>query len=164
MTSVNSQVLVVDDDPGTRKLISSLLQRIGIQSILVKDGATALTLLEEGLVPALVILDLAMPELDGYEVLQRIRAERLFEGLPILILSASVDPSGIRRALDMGADGYVTKMYMTQSLVDRVRVLLAAGRQKQISTVHIARTGPRDPTLFAEPGEGATQDPSSTVE
>lgn len=145
MTNTLSQVLVVDDEAEARKLISALLQRIGVQCILVKDGPTALTLLEEGLVPAMVILDLAMPEMDGFEVLERIRATPEFDTIPVLILSATVDPMAIRRALDGGADAYVTKVYMAQSLVDRVRVLMAAGRQRQLPTAHIARTSPLQP-------------------
>ncbi|MBN2471558.1 MAG: response regulator [Anaerolineae bacterium] len=142
MTTMLSQVLVVDDDPGARKLISALLQRIGLQSILVKDGPTALTLLDEGLLPSLVILDLTMPDMDGFAVLEKIRAKRDFDALPVLILSATMDPTAIRRALDMGADGYVTKAFMTQSLMDRVRVLIAAGRRPEPPTVRIARTSP----------------------
>lgn len=142
MGSTLSQVLVVDDDGDTRRLISAILQRIGVQCILVKDGPTALTLLEEGLVPAMVILDLMMPEMDGFEVLERIRAMSDMDTLPVLILSATMDPGAIRRALDSGADAYVTKAYMTQNLIDRVRVLIAAGRQMQLPTVHIARTSP----------------------
>lgn len=151
MTTTLSQVLVVDDEPEARKLISALLQRIGLQSILVKDGETALTLLEEGLLPALVILDLMMPDLDGYAVLEKIRANRELDSLPVLILSATIDPTAIRRALDIGADGYVTKTFMTQSLLDRVRVLIAAGRKPEPPTVTIARTGPLDGSAFGGP-------------
>ncbi len=142
---------MVDDDAEVRKLIAALLQRINLQSILVKDGVTALTLLEEGLLPSLVILDLMMPELDGYAVLEKIRANAALDSLPVLILSAAVDPTAIRRALDLGADGYVTKAFMTQSLLDRVRVLIAAGRQPEPPTVTIARTGPLDEAAFGEP-------------
>lgn len=137
-----SQVLVVDDDAEMRRLISNLLKPIGLQSVLVKDGKAALALLSEGLVPSLVILDLMMPEMDGFEVLARIRAMRSMDSVPVLILSAHAEPDAIRRGLDGGADGYVTKTYLTSNLIDRVRVLVAAGRQPQPKTRFYGRTSP----------------------
>ena len=139
------QVLVVDDDAETRRLISVLLQRIGLQCILVKDGLTALTLLNEGLVPAVIILDLLMPEMDGFEVLSKVRSNPALNTVPVLILSAKADPETIRRGLSSGADAYVTKPYIAHSLVDRMRVLIAAGRRTQPATRPFARTTQLDP-------------------
>ncbi len=142
MAYTTSQVLVVEDDADTRKLISTLLQRIGIPCILVKDGETALTLLNEGLIPTLVILDLIMEGVDGFEVLLHIRRMKAMDTVPVLILSALTEPEGIRRGLNAGADAYVTKAYLAHSLIERVRVLVAAGRQPQPQTRLISRTTP----------------------
>ena len=154
MINDSTQIMVVDDDKELRKLMSELLQRVGLQSILVKDGQTALTLLQEGLKPALIVLDLIMPGVDGFEVLARIRQIRNLDTVPVLILSALVDPEIIRRGLLGGADGYVTKPYLTHSLVDRVRVLIAAGRRPQAPTRMYTRTAPLvnlPPGLLAAP-------------
>lgn len=160
MNAVQSQVLVVDADAEIRKLVAALLQRIGVQSILVQNGKTALTLLEEGLKPALIVLDLGLPEVDSFDVLAQMRSLEALDDVPVLVLTSAVDPSVIRRALDVGADGYVTKVYMTQSLVDRVRVLIAAGRQPQPRTWHIARTAP---LIDPERGPGRAEDDSAKV-
>lgn len=149
--SSDPQVMVVDDEAETRNLVSALLQRIGIQPILVKDGPSALTLLEEGLIPSVIILDLMMPDMDGFEVLSRIRRMTSLNHVPVLILSALVDPETIRRGLDNGADGYVTKTYLTHSLLDRVRVLLAAGRQSRPPTQFYSRTAPLYAQQQADP-------------
>ena len=105
MINDSTQVMVVDDDKELRQLMSELLQRVGLQTILVKDGQTALTLLEEGLKPALIVLDLIMPGMDGFDVLARIRQIQNLDKVPVLILSAVVDPEIIRRGLMGGADG-----------------------------------------------------------
>lgn len=140
--SIKSQVLVIDDDLEVRRIISSLLQRVGIQAILVKDGPTALTLLGEGLVPSLIILDLMMPGMDGFEVLGRIRQMPAMDEVPVLILSARVEPETIRHGLEAGADAYVTKIYIAHNLIDRARILIAAGRQPQPQTRMVQRTTP----------------------
>lgn len=140
MSGNTAQVLVVESDAETRKLISRLLQGIGVQSILVKDGETALALLDGGLMPGLIILALAMPDLDGYSVLESLRADTRFAGVPVLALSHSIDPEVIRHGLHAGADGYATTAYLSETLLDRVRILLAAGRQATPDTWRMQRT------------------------
>lgn len=143
--STEAQILVVDDEPEVLRLVSSLLQRIGLQAVLVKDGPSAIALLDEGLIPSLIVLDLMMPGMDGFAVLKRIREMPALNMVPVLILSALADPEMIRRGLNNGADAYVTKSYMAHSLVDRVRVLMAAGRQMQAQTTQLQqRTTPLD--------------------
>jgi two-component system alkaline phosphatase synthesis response regulator PhoP len=155
---ISSQVLVVDDDAETRRIISVLLQRIGLSCILVRDGPTALTLLDEGLVPSVIVLDLLMPVMDGFAVLAWIRSRPKLDKVPVLILSALADPETIRRGLDSGADAYVTKPYIAHSLVDRMRVLIAAGRQPQPQT----RFFPRTSRLHPDPLE--PQETGSVIE
>ena len=124
------RVLVVDDDYELLKLVSMLLRRIGAETVLARDGDSALEAIQSANPPPdLVILDLMLPDIDGFEVLKRIRAQRKFDHIPVLILSARADPNSIRYGLDNGADGYVTKPYIVNSLIDRVKFLLSAGRQ-----------------------------------
>jgi DNA-binding response OmpR family regulator len=121
-------IVVVDDDPELLKLITMLLRRIGAEAITFYTGREALQYLQHE-TPDLIILDLMMPEVDGFEVLAQVRADSRFEDVPVLILSAKVDPNTIRQGLAKGADGYVTKPYIANSLIDRVRLLLSVGRQ-----------------------------------
>ena len=123
------KIVVVDDDYELLKLIAMLLRRIGAQSRTFFDGRAALDHLKEE-VPDLIILDLMLPDVDGFEILRQIRAQRQFDAVPVLILSAKADPDSIRTGLDNGADGYVTKPYIANSLIDRVRLLLTTGRQQ----------------------------------
>jgi DNA-binding response OmpR family regulator len=126
-------IVVIDDDLELLKLITMLLRRIGAQSQTFFDGGGALNYLEDN-VPGLVILDLMLPDMDGFEILKWIRADQRFTTVPVLILSAKADPVTIRRGLDTGADGYVTKPYIANSLIDRVRLLLNGKRQPRAET------------------------------
>jgi DNA-binding response OmpR family regulator len=121
-------IVVVDDDPEMLKLIVMLLRRIGATVQTFEEGQPMLQYLATD-VPDMIILDLMLPGIDGLEVLRQIRAQQRFNDTPILILSAKADPNTIRKGLDMGADGYVTKPYVANSLIDRVRLLLNTDRQ-----------------------------------
>jgi two-component system phosphate regulon response regulator PhoB/two-component system alkaline phosphatase synthesis response regulator PhoP len=92
--------------------------------------------------PDLIILDLMLPDIDGFEILSRIRSDSRFDQVPVLILSAKADSDSIRRGLENGADSYVTKPYIANTLIDRVRMLLQAGRQPKPS--------PESPSVFPE--------------
>jgi DNA-binding response OmpR family regulator len=123
------KIMVVDDDYELLKLIGMLLRRIGADSRAFYDGQEALQYLETE-TPDLIILDLMLPDMDGFEILGRIREQRKFDQVPVLILSAKADPNSIRQGLEIGADGYVTKPYIANSLIDRVRLLLSVGRHQ----------------------------------
>ncbi|HVO40974.1 MAG TPA: response regulator [Aggregatilineales bacterium] len=122
-----AQILIVDDDPSLLKLVGLLMNKLPAQTLSAANGKTALDLISSAR-PDLVILDLMLPDMDGFEILRRIRAQPALDALPVLILSAKADPSSIRVALDSGADGYVTKPYIASNLVDRVRTLLSSQR------------------------------------
>ncbi len=124
--STSPRILVVDDDYELLKLVSMLLSRIGAQTIQAKDGVRALEVINAKTPPDLIILDLMLPDIDGVEVLRRIREIPRFSTIPIIILSAKADPESMRRGLDAGADGYITKPYIANDLIDRVTQLLAA--------------------------------------
>lgn len=120
-------ITVIDDDPELLTLITMLLRRIGATTDAFLDAHDALYHLQTH-TPHLIILDLMMPGVDGLEVLQRIRRISRLDRVPILILSARVDKAAIHCALASGADGYITKPYIANSLIDRVQTLLSAGR------------------------------------
>jgi two-component system, OmpR family, alkaline phosphatase synthesis response regulator PhoP len=126
--SDNPIILVIDDDKELLKLISILLKRINAETITKADGNSALEWLTEAEALDLVVLDLMLPDMDGLEILRRIRSRQQMDNIPVLILSAKADPTTIRFSLDNGADGYVTKPYIANNLITRVQTLLEAGR------------------------------------
>ena len=121
-------VLIIDDDKELLTLVSLLLKRINVQSIPMSSGGSALQWISTADQLHLVILDLMLPDMDGFEILRRIRSNHALDGIPVLILSAKADPTTIRYGLDNGADGYVTKPYLAANLVSRVEALLQANR------------------------------------
>jgi DNA-binding response OmpR family regulator len=123
-----THILVIDDDPNLLLLLTKMLARIGAKTTTAETGSEGLELL--GTVNYdLLILDLMLPDVDGYEILRRLREEARYEKLPILILSARADPDAISKGLGLGADGYLTKPYLPNTLTSRVRTLLAQGRK-----------------------------------
>ena len=122
------KIVVVDDDPEILKLITLLLRRIGAESTAFHDGQEALHYLADN-TPDLIVLDLMMPNVDGFDILRDVRSQERFNQVPVLILSAKSDAGSIREGLEQGADGYVTKPYIANTLIDRVRLLLDSERQ-----------------------------------
>lgn len=113
-------IMVVDDDQDTLKIISRTLELEGYAVSTAADGQTALTLIEERS-PDLVILDIMIPELDGFQVLELLR-ER--SNVPVIMLTAQRDPILVHKALAFGADDYVTKPFRPLVLVARVHAKL----------------------------------------
>ena len=120
MTGAPLKVLVVDDEPPIRKLLRMGLSKQGYDVLEAPTGKAALELLAEK--PALVVLDLGLPDIQGLELLRMIRARN--EGLPIVVLSSRGDEVGKVAALDLGADDYVTKPFGMDELLARMRAAL----------------------------------------
>ena len=120
MSAAPIKVLVVDDEPPIRKLLRMGLTAQGYEVLDAPNGKTALELLDEK--PDLVILDLGLPDIDGLELLRRIRRRQ--EGLPVVVLSSRGDEAGKVAALDLGADDYVTKPFGMDELLARMRAAL----------------------------------------
>ena len=121
------KILVVDDDHEILKLIAMLLRRIGAEAWTFEDGESAMKHLNQTM-PDLIILDLMLPDVDGLQLLQAVRAQDRFSHVPVLILSAKADADTIREGLDLGADGYITKPYIANTLIDKVRLMLQSER------------------------------------
>ena len=119
-------VLVADDDPAIRELIAFGLERAGFSVVEVSDGEEALEALADRL-PAVAVLDVMMPRLDGLEVLQRLRADPYTTSVPVLLLTARARPEDDERGRVLGADDYVTKPFSPSELVARVRALADRG-------------------------------------
>ena len=112
------RVLVVDDDPPIRRLLQTSLAAQGFNVLEAEDGASALALLRRNAMDV-VVLDLGMPGMDGFEVIRQLRESG--SAIPIIVLSARADEAGKVRALDMGADDFVTKPFGMDELLARIR-------------------------------------------
>jgi two-component system, OmpR family, KDP operon response regulator KdpE len=119
-TTPAPKILVVDDEPPIRKLLRMGLSSQGYDVLEASDGKSALELLAKK--PALVILDLGLPDVDGHDLLRRIRHRQ--EALPIIVLSSRGDEAGKVAALDLGADDYVTKPFGMDELFARIRAAM----------------------------------------
>jgi DNA-binding response OmpR family regulator len=122
----NEVVLVADDDDDILLLVTTRLRRDGFDVVAARNGEEALALAKERR-PAVAVLDIGMPGLDGLEVLQRIRADDDRAGTRVLLLTAKAQESDVRRGYDAGADAYVRKPFSPSELSVRVRALLDDG-------------------------------------
>jgi DNA-binding response OmpR family regulator len=117
------RILIVDDEPSIVVPLEFLMRREGYDVSVAGDGESALETLAER--PAdLVILDIMLPRMSGFDVCRRIRADPRWQGLKILMLTAKGRDSEIQKGLGLGADAYVTKPFSTRDLVARIRALL----------------------------------------
>ena len=118
-------VLLAEDDPDVGDLVRHVLRAEGYRVEVARDGAEALERFEE-CTPDLVVLDVMMPRLTGFEVLARLRElEEAGKAVPVLILSARTSQDDIVKGFDLGVSDYVTKPFMIGELRARVRALLA---------------------------------------
>ena len=116
----DARILVVEDEPSIREVLSLYLRRAGYQVTVVGDGREALTALSSQM-PELVVLDLMLPEVDGLEITRWLRERG---DTPIIMLTARREEQDRIAGLEMGADDYVVKPFSPQELVSRVRAVL----------------------------------------
>jgi two-component system OmpR family response regulator len=114
-------IMVIDDEAGVRELLGDALKLAGFETIAAADAMVAQTLLRT-VKPDLLIVDINMPMMDGFEFIERIRTNG--DNTPALMLSARGDRADITRGLSLGADDYVTKPFGLEELVLRVRAIL----------------------------------------
>lgn len=139
----NDLILIVDDEENIIELGRLYLENEGFQVEAANDGLTALQKFES-LKPALIVLDLMLPELNGWDVCKKIRA---VSETPIIMLTARTDDVDKIVGLELGADDYMTKPYNPRELVARVKAVLRRG--KAVSSP--ANAAPAEPVLQAGP-------------
>jgi two-component system KDP operon response regulator KdpE len=122
------RVLVVDDEPPIRRLLRASLGAQGYHVLEAESGAAALTLIDRN-PPDVIVLDLGLPDIDGVEVIQRLRHKG--STVPLVVLSSRTDERGVVEALDLGADDYVTKPFGIDELLARLRAALRHRLQQQ---------------------------------
>lgn len=117
---VKACILVVDDELSILRYVSACLRKEGYEPVIANNGRDALTLAEEQN-PRLVLLDIMMPLMDGFEVLRRLRE---WSHVPVIMVSAKADEKDKVKCLDLGADDYITKPFGIEEVLARVRAVL----------------------------------------
>jgi len=117
------QILVVDDDPVVQKVVELTLRDHNFQVMIASSGMQALEVIPR-LQPALIVLDVIMPDLDGFEVCRRLRSNPFTSKVPILFLTSQDRPADRARGLDAGSDDFLSKSAITTQLLARVRAIL----------------------------------------
>ena len=120
---MSKKVLIADDEPNIVLSLEFLMKREGHAVSVARDGPSALEAIRAGR-PDLVLLDVMMPGLSGFEVCQAVRADEALAGVKILMLSAKGRDTDIAKGNAMGADAYMTKPFSTRELAEKVRELL----------------------------------------
>lgn len=137
------KILVIEDERASRKLILKLLQKEGFEAIGAENGSIGLQLaLQE--CPDLILCDIRMPEMDGYEVLSRLQQDPVTAMIPVICLTAQNDRADLRRGMELGANDYLTKPFTTEELLSAIATQLAkqemrAKQQQEVLQQAIAK-------------------------
>lgn len=128
--SATTRILVVDDSPELLSLTDAILSAAGYEVIASAEGLIALQIIEL-MPPELIVLDITMPQIDGYEMTRRIRSNSTWDLVPIL-LSTALDFSEAKLGLECGADDILSKPFTIANLLDKVGILLNSRYQRQL--------------------------------
>jgi two-component system alkaline phosphatase synthesis response regulator PhoP len=134
ITNMTQRVLVVDDDKEIVRLMRAYLEQAGFQALTAYDGESALHVLRREH-PDLVILDLMLPDRDGWDITRLVRGDAALAKTPIIMLTARVEDANKIVGLELGADDYVTKPFNPREVVARVRSVLrrsGGGAQRRV--------------------------------
>jgi DNA-binding response OmpR family regulator len=112
-------VLIADDDEDILALVHRALAESGYEVLVARDGATALATARERK-PALALLDVAMPELDGYEVTSALKSDPATEGIVVILFTARSEASDVEKGYEAGADDYIMKPFTLKTLKSRI--------------------------------------------
>jgi putative two-component system response regulator len=136
-------VLVVDDEPSIRLLCSVNLKLAGYDVVEAEDGASAIARASEER-PDLVLLDVMMPGLSGYDVVQQLVSDPRTRSLPVVFVSARAGRADIRRGLELGALDYITKPFDPVALADGIEEILARVERGEAESFRRARIAELD--------------------
>jgi CheY-like chemotaxis protein len=118
-----ASILVVDDEPDVRRMLQVILDRNGYEVQGVSSGLEALMAVNDG-TPDLILLDIMMEGMDGWEVLKLLKMEERTRGIPVVILSARVEPRDKIRGLQEGAVDYITKPFSVKDVLESIHLIL----------------------------------------
>lgn len=120
------RILIVEDEPDNQEIVRAVVEEmVGCSAVVADDGLEALVKVSEEL-PKLVLLDLMLPKLDGYEVARRLKGDPRTQNVPIIAITALARPADRMRALDAGCDDYVDKPFDLESLEQKIRARVAS--------------------------------------
>ncbi len=125
-------VLVVDDSITVRRVTQRLLERHGMRVLTAKDGIDALEILQEHL-PDVILLDIEMPRMDGYEMATQVRGDARLADIPIVMITSRVSEKHRARAIEIGVNDYLGKPYQENQLLDAIEPLVHAKRRRQVA-------------------------------
>ncbi|HWD18014.1 MAG TPA: response regulator [Verrucomicrobiae bacterium] len=131
-------ILVIDDKDDVRSFISMALTSFGFNIRQAHDGDTAIQMIVEEK-PDLIICDVNMPGMDGYEILSAVRASSVTAAIPFILMTGLISPNGFRRAMIAGADDYLVKPFSPDDLVDSVMSRLVRRVDFQVEAEQRAR-------------------------
>jgi two-component system, OmpR family, phosphate regulon response regulator PhoB len=155
-------VVVVEDEKAIADLVAFHLEQRGFEAVVRMEGRKALELLEKR-VPSLLILDLMLPDMDGIEILKRLRSNAKTAQLPVILLTARAEEADRVLGLEMGADDYVVKPFSPRELMLRVEKLIASRRKADESqTPTVFGRLELDESRFRVAVDGKTVDVSAT--
>jgi|SRR5579863_5776518 two-component system, cell cycle response regulator DivK len=123
-----AKILVVEDNEANQELITRFLRREGFHVIQATDGVTGVALAHSQ-IPDLILMDLSLPELDGWEATRQIRANPVTATIPIMALTAHAFAEEVKEALQAGCNQYETKPIVYRRLIKKIRTLLKASKE-----------------------------------
>ena len=121
---MSHRVLVVEDEPENRLFIGLMLRTEGYEVVEAEDGHNALEVLGREPLPELILLDVMMPGLNGWQVFQRLREDPRWSAIPVVMLTALAQRADVERAVQLGVEGYLTKPFEPQDLIHTIEEML----------------------------------------
>ena len=123
---VKTRVLIVDDEPNIRDLLATSLRFAGYEIQTAANGAQAVSAVTES-EPDIILLDVMLPDVSGFDILQRVRGHAALKHIPIIMLTGKATREDVMFALSAGANGYITKPFEFESLTTSIRAVLGLG-------------------------------------
>ncbi len=117
------KILLVDDDPNILKVLSMRLEKTGYEVDSISDGFMALEKIRKDR-PDLIILDLMLPEIDGYKVCRMLKFDEAYKDIPVIMLTGRTQEEDRKKGLQMGADAYIVKPFESKNLLMKIEELL----------------------------------------
>lgn len=121
--SALKKILVVDDDPYILMSLEFLMKKNGYDVMVARNGTEALEIVEKQL-PDVVLLDIMMPDVDGYEICRHIKASKKLKDAKVVFMSAKTKEADIKKGYDLGASLYITKPFSTREMIKQIKELM----------------------------------------